>query len=111
MDTDRTLPEGLTRAMFDAIAALREWVTPPPAPDDEVRAWPLFSGWEYGGVYCAKDGCGCAAEGSELIRGDDHYGDEAATFTLADLHARIGEHIAYRAQRRAEDAEDAEDAG
>jgi hypothetical protein len=104
MDTGRTLPEGLTRAMFEAIAALREWVTPPPAPDDEVRTWPLFSGWDYGGVYCAKDGCGCAAEGSELIRGDDRMGDEPETFTLATLHARIGEHIAYRAQRRAEDA-------
>jgi hypothetical protein len=105
---DTQLAHDTMRGLLDGIHALREALTPPAAPDDEVRAWRLYSGWEYGGVYCAQVDCGCAAEGSEILRGDDaaHEADEdAPTFTLNDLHKAVAEHIEHRAAIKAEEAE------
>jgi hypothetical protein len=103
------VPEQISRALLDAVKEFRAFMAGPVAPDAEVRAWKLYSGMEYGGVYCAQDGCGCEAEGSEIIHGawgDEPEGEEP-TFTLDELHEAIAEHIAHRAEMRAEEADDA----
>lgn len=102
---DRGEMIALTRSLLDAVADIRRWLAGPPAPDEQVRSWRLFSGQEYGGVYCAQPDCGCEGHNSELIAGAwpaEDANDEADTFTIDDLHAATAAHIAGRAQRRTE---------
>ena len=97
----------LIRELLDAIHAVREHITPPPAPDDQVKAWRLFTGVEFGGVYCAEPDCGCEAEGSEIMPGGwpgQHEDDTAGLLTVAELHERVAEHIAHRAAVKEEEA-------
>jgi len=107
-DEERYLPKDIARALLDGVRALAEYISGPPAPDAQVRAHKLYTGRQYGGVYCAEPGCGCAAEGSEIIPGEwcDEPEGEEPTFTLDELHAAIGEHIAHRAEIRAEEDDD-----
>jgi hypothetical protein len=112
---DPELANTAMRAMLDAVKDLRTALTPPAAPDEQVRTWRLYSGEEYGGIYCAEPDCGCMGHGSEILLGgypDDGCGncaqcrDATGRFTLTQLHEAVAEHIAYRAERRAEEAED-----
>jgi hypothetical protein len=102
------VPRDIARALLDAVRVLGKFAAGPLAPDAEVRAWKLYTGAEYGGVYCAQPRCGCAAENSEIIHGA--YGDEPEgeepTYTLDELHEAIAEHIAHRAELRAEEADE-----
>ena len=93
------------RAVLDSLNQLGVFLAGPPAPDAQVRAWHLYSGVEYGGIYCAEPGCGCEAENSEITSGAwGHEGEDGyLTFTLADIHQLVGEHIAQRAAIREEE--------
>jgi hypothetical protein len=105
---DPDLARQTMRALLDGVHALQKALSPPAAPDQQVRDWPLYTGDEYGGVYCAEPECGCAAEQSEIIPGgwasaDDD--DPSGRFTIATLREAVAEHIAHRAELRAEEAE------
>ena len=85
------LSDVLVKAWWDLRTHLN-----PPAPDDEIRAWPLYAGDD--GVWCGDVDCPLGAESSEI--GDFREN----TFTLAELHEAIGEHIARRREREADAA-------
>jgi hypothetical protein len=78
-------------ALLKAVWDIRAHLEGPPAPDAEVRAWPLYAGDD--GIWCGDDDCPLQAEGSEI--GWFREG----TFTLDQLHAAIGEHIARQRER------------
>lgn len=95
-----------SREMLKVIRELREAMTEPPAPDDEIKNWPLWAGDNdyVGGVWCGDESCPLDAENSEI--GDFREGN----FTLNDLYNAIGEHIAARREKEADLAWD-EDPG
>jgi hypothetical protein len=90
--TDDARLQELTRALLDLIHDIRDHLAGPPAPDAEVRSWPLCAPeHEFGGgIWCADDDCPLQAESSEI-----GYFREG-TFTLDQLHEAIGFHIAAR---------------
>lgn len=79
-------------ALLKAIREISEYLAGPPAPDAEVRSWPLciFEFDFSGGVWCADAECPLDCESSEI----GHFRE--GTFTLDQLHTAIGEHIAHR---------------
>ena len=85
----------LSTSMLETSQAIRKHLAGPLAPDAEVRSWPLWAGEGdcAGGVWCGDEGCPLQAENSEI--GD--FRDRV--FTLDDLHAAIGAHIAVRRDR------------
>lgn len=95
---DRDLLRGLTDPLLKAVRDIREYLAGPPAPDAEIRSWPLCTPEDEfsGGVWCADDDCPLDCEASEIGEFRD------GTFTLDQLHAAIGEHIARRREREAE---------
>lgn len=95
------VPDEITLPLLKAVREFREYLAGPPAPDAEIRSWPLWAGeGEYaGGVWCGDDDCPLQAESSEI--GDFREG----TFTLDELHAAIGAHIAARREYEADEAE------
>lgn len=86
-------------ALLDTIRDIGRYLAPPPAPDDEVRSWPLWAaeGPDAGGIWCGDEDCPLEAENSEI--GDFRSG----TFTLDDLHEAISWHIAARREREEDD--------
>jgi hypothetical protein len=58
---DTQLAHDTMRGLLDGIHALKKALTPPAAPDDQVRNWSLYTGDEYGGIYCGDPECGCDA--------------------------------------------------
>jgi hypothetical protein len=86
----------VTRALLDAIHDFRNAIAGPIAPDEQIRKWPLW-GNVYG-IFCGDAECPLMAENSEILMLDD------AAFDLDQLHAAIGEHIAHRADRQADEA-------
>lgn len=89
--------QGLTRAALDLIKDIREHLAGPPAPDAEIRRWPLWASGE-GGIWCGNADCPLEAENSEI--GD--FGD-GSNFTLDELHAAIGNHISAQRDREEPD--------
>lgn len=85
-------------ALMSTIRDIGRYLAPPPAPDAEVRSWPLWAGDgpDAGGIWCGDEDCPLQAENSEI--GDFREG----TFTLDDLHEAIGWHIASRREREEE---------
>lgn len=105
-DEQRAELAALTRPLLDAVADLRRWLVGPPAPDEQVRSWRLYTGAEYGGVLCAEPDCDCECEASEIVPGgwpDDDEADSSGRFSLDELHAAVAEHIGRRAEQRAEE--------
>lgn len=100
-DNDQLLRD-LAASMLHAVRVIGEHLAGPPAPDAEIRSWPLRTPDDdpvfYGGVWCADDDCPLQAESSEI----GHFRE--GTFTLDELHTAIGEHIADRREREAEDS-------
>lgn len=91
-------PVEVIRELFATLRAFRETIAGPPAPDEEVRSWPLATPEQEfgGGVWCGDDNCPLQAEGSEI-------GDfRERTFTLAELHVAVGHHISARRDREEE---------
>lgn len=95
-----TPPEYVIRTLLAAVSEFRAALAPPLAPDHEVQNWPLCTPeQEYGGgVWCADKDCPLMAENSEI--GEFREG----TFTLAELHEAVAEHIAARRDREDPDA-------
>lgn len=110
-DTAPTLLDDLERALATlrvAVGRLAGYLGQAAATaDDRVREWRLYSGEEYGGVYCAQPGCGCDGHSSEIIPGgepaDTDEQDATLTegrFTIGELADAVSAHIAYRDDRR-----------
>lgn len=77
------------QALLAALAEFRNALRSPPAPDDEIRSWPLYI--EDTGVYCMDDSCPLDAEGSQIASSFD-----SMTVTINSLYVAVGEHIAKR---------------
>jgi hypothetical protein len=92
---------GIARRMVDAYNAAHTSI------ELKVRNWKLYSGAEYGGIYCAEPDCGCVAEGSQIVPGawGDEPEGEQPTFTLAEMAELLAAHIEQRAAVKAEEAE------
>lgn len=112
-EQNRLITMPVVRDLLDAIRRLVDAMRPPEVPDRQVREWRLYTGWEYGGVYCAEDDCGCLAEASEIIPGgwpadteDESVAADEGRFTIAQLHEAVAGHIEHRAAIKAEEAED-----
>lgn len=73
-----------------------EYLNEPLAPDEEIDSWPLWVTDDWGGVWCGDPDCPLQAENSEIgeFRGKG--------FTFAELRHAIGEHIALRRRREAD---------
>lgn len=101
-DNDQLLRD-LAASMLHAVRVIGEHLAGPPAPDAEVRSWPICTPENdfTGGVWCADPDCPLDCEASEI--GDFREG----TFTLDEMHAAIGEHIARRRERENEGNTDA----
>jgi len=76
---------------------LRDYLDEPLAPEDEIDSWPLWVTDDFGGVWCGDRDCPLKAENSEIgnFRGRG--------FTFAELRQAIGDHIAHRREREADD--------
>jgi hypothetical protein len=102
---ERDTLHALTQPLLKAVRDIRNYLAGPPAPDAEVRSWPLYTAAEEGGIFCGDPDCPFQAESSEI--GDFRVNwrtDQAPTFTLDQLHAAIGDHIARRREREADDS-------
>lgn len=75
--------------VYQSVAQLRDRVIGPPAPDEEIRKWPLWAD-EYGGIYCGDPECPLMAERSLVL------GLDPPEFTLDELYDAIARHIAER---------------
>jgi hypothetical protein len=74
--------------------------------DARVRQWSLYSGEESGGLWCAQDGCGCAAEQSEILEAGwtDGLGN-GPRFTLGQAAEAVAAHIAVSDERHTDERE------
>lgn len=66
--------------------------------DDEVLSWKLYSGEDFGGVYCADQRCDklrCQGHNSSIYEGAWPSVDDSdpATITIAELLVLVREHI------------------
>jgi hypothetical protein len=80
------------------IRTLYDYLNEPMAPNEEIDSWPLVT-TNWGGVWCGDEDCPLQAEGSEI--GD--FRERGFTFT--ELRQAIGEHIALRRMREADDGQ------
>jgi hypothetical protein len=90
---------GLKEIQTAALRAVRDiqaYLAGPPAPDEEIRSWPLWAGID--GIWCADASCPLLAENSEI---GEFRVDE---FTLDELHEAIGHHIAAQHARESDES-------
>ena len=73
--------------------------------DEEVLSWRLYSGQEYGGVYCADKRCDqnfCQSHNSEIYFEMDGDDDDPPTISLGELLLLVRHHIDGIRERSAE---------